>query len=439
MRLVRSRVLVGDTSGRLVFGRTAWCLGVVLLLGGLGCGEGPAASSGDAGEGDESDAAVADGGSSDAGDVANDLVDDGGTIDGGEALDASVTGDGGDGGDGEPPDAGGPGDGGPADSGPADGGTDLTDDAGTDLADAGVVDAGGGGLDGGCDRGMAPVLFDWPLPGVDGVDWVINNYVDLDRSSGGVRDYTGATGAQAKTYNGHRGVDIDVPSFRAMDADFPVVAAASGVVTVVRDGNFDRNTTCASFDANLVEIRHDDCSRAQYAHFKKGSIVVEVGQRVAAGDVLAVVGSSGCSTTAHLHFELTSASNSLEDPFATGRWRAPPVYDTPLSILDVTYREGSYAEIIEVIDPPPDPAELTGGVAIGIAANVAGGGTGDVVSMRLFRPDGSQADSGEVAFSETFRHSFWWWNRTLGTARGQWRVEVRANGGPPTTRTFRVP
>lgn len=413
---------------RSLAGRTVACIGAILCFGGLACIEGPDASTGDAGEGDESDAAVADGGSSDAGDP----VDDGGTIDDGEAPDASDTSDGGDGGGGEPPDAGGPGDGGPGDGGPADAGTDLTDDAG-------VVDAGAGGLDGGCDRGMEPVLFDWPLPGVDGVDWVINNYVDLDRSSGGVRDYTGATGAQAKTYNGHRGVDIDVPSFRAMDADFPVVAAAPGVVTVVRDGSFDRNTSCASFDANLVEIRHDDCSRAQYAHFKKDSIVVAVGQRVAAGDVLAVVGSSGCSTTAHLHFELTSASNSLEDPFATGRWRAPPVYDTPLGILDVTFREGSYAEIVEVIDPPPDPAELTGGVAIGIAANVAGGGAGDVVSMRLFRPDGSQADSGEVAFSETFRHSFWWWNRTLGTARGQWRVEVRANGGPATTRTFRVP
>jgi len=38
----------------------------------------------------------------------------------------------------------------------------------------------------------------WPLAGSQGRDWVINNYVDLDPSSG-IRDYTGASGSGAKT------------------------------------------------------------------------------------------------------------------------------------------------------------------------------------------------------------------------------------------------
>src|SRR6185503_253815 len=49
----------------------------------------------------------------------------------------------------------------------------------------------------------------WPLPGRDGPDWVINNYVDLDATSGTL-DYTGGTGSEAKTYNGHTGLDLAV-------------------------------------------------------------------------------------------------------------------------------------------------------------------------------------------------------------------------------------
>ncbi len=30
----------------------------------------------------------------------------------------------------------------------------------------------------------APLVFDWPMPGIDGVDWVINHYVDLDSGPG---------------------------------------------------------------------------------------------------------------------------------------------------------------------------------------------------------------------------------------------------------------
>jgi hypothetical protein len=40
-------------------------------------------------------------------------------------------------------------------------------------------------------------LLLWPLAGTDGHDWVINNYVDLDATSGTL-DYTGGRGSGAK-------------------------------------------------------------------------------------------------------------------------------------------------------------------------------------------------------------------------------------------------
>src|SRR6185436_5799534 len=100
-------------------------------------------------------------------------------------------------------------------------------------------------------------LLLWPLAGGEGRDWVINNYVDLDPTSGTL-DYTGGRGSGAKTYDGHLGIDIDAPNFRWMDGGLSIVlAAASGVVIAVHDSEPDRNTSCAG-NANIVRVRHAD-------------------------------------------------------------------------------------------------------------------------------------------------------------------------------------
>lgn len=101
-----------------------------------------------------------------------------------------------------------------------------------------------------------PIRFAWPMPGVALEDWVINNYVDLDPTPG-LLDYRGGE----KVYDGHKGTDIDVPNFRWMDADFPILAAAAGTVTRIRDGEYDRNTSCIG-KGNLVEVTHSDETRA---------------------------------------------------------------------------------------------------------------------------------------------------------------------------------
>ena len=104
----------------------------------------------------------------------------------------------------------------------------------------------------------------WPLAGRDGRDWVINNYVDLDATSGTLDD-TGGSGSGAKTSDAHSGIDIDVPSFRWMDGNISnVLAAAGGVVTAIRDTEPDRNTSCAG-SANLVQVRHPDGLTALYS------------------------------------------------------------------------------------------------------------------------------------------------------------------------------
>src|SRR6185436_29842 len=186
----------------------------------------------------------------------------------------------------------------------------------------------------------------------------------LDATSGTL-DYTGGTGSEAKTYNGHTGIDIDVPNFRWMDGSVShVLAAASGVVTVVRDTEPDRNTSCAG-NANIVQVRHPDGLTALYGHLKKGSVAVSVGQQVSAGAILGVVGSSGCSTAPHLHFELRDAANRIVDPFRNELWASPPSYNAPATLMDLVIAAGDMA-VQQIKDPGPNVQSIPRGTVLGV-------------------------------------------------------------------------
>lgn len=85
----------------------------------------------------------------------------------------------------------------------------------------------------------------------------------------------------------HSGVDI------ASKTGVPIEAVAAGVVTTskVKKGY-----------GVTVEINHGKGYSTRYAHALEAK--VQVGDRVEKGDVVAIVGSTGRSTGAHLHFEV---------------------------------------------------------------------------------------------------------------------------------------
>jgi murein DD-endopeptidase MepM/ murein hydrolase activator NlpD len=269
-------------------------------------------------------------------------------------------------------------------------------------------------------------LLLWPLAGRDGRDWVINNYVDLDPTSGTL-DYAGGSGSGAKTYNGHNGIDIDVPNFRWMDEGVSIVlAAASGVVINVHDNEPDRNTSCAGI-ANLVQVRHADGLSAVYGHLKRGSAVVSVGQQVSAGAPLGVVGSSGCSTAPHLHFELRDVANRLVDPFRDGLLAAPPIYNTTVSLMDLVIAAGDMT-LQQIKDPAPNVKSIPRGSVLGVGVSMAGGGAGDVIRLVITAPTGATFADNPLTFTTAYRHSYWFWNKQLSPAPGVWTVLIYVNG-----------
>ena len=90
----------------------------------------------------------------------------------------------------------------------------------------------------------------------------------------------------------------------------PVLAARGGIVA----GFWDRSDKGGPDPAlrgqeNFLWIEHDDGTLGQYVHLQKGGVLVEVGQRVEAGDRIALSGNSGYSTRPHLHFHVSTVSN----------------------------------------------------------------------------------------------------------------------------------
>ncbi len=262
----------------------------------------------------------------------------------------------------------------------------------------------------------------WPVPGWYGTDWVINNYVDLDPGAG-IRDYLGGS----KSYNGHNGIDIDVPNFRWMDNGFPVIAAAPGRVTRVHDGEPDRNTSCVGAP-NVVEILHADGSSARYLHLKRNSATVTVGQQVAAGARLGVVGSSGCSTQPHLHFELRDAGNGVIDPFKDGLWEANPSYSPPLAFMDAVLKNGAITHVDQLKDPDQNITAIAVGDTLGVGLSMAGGGAGDQIRVTIEGGSGAQVYELGRTFDRPYRHTYWYWNRIVTADTGTWKIRIYTNG-----------
>jgi len=108
-------------------------------------------------------------------------------------------------------------------------------------------------------------------------------------------------------YNGsysHSGPDQYALDFK-MPAGTPVNAARGGVVVKVKDdsgsgGPSRKFESCA----NYILIRHDDDTLANYAHLQKHGSRVKVGDRVAAGDLIALSGNTGFTSGPHLHFSV---------------------------------------------------------------------------------------------------------------------------------------
>ena len=119
---------------------------------------------------------------------------------------------------------------------------------------------------------------------------------------------------------GHKGIDLTL--WRGYSALSAIGAAWDGTVTDVRDGVEGFDTVRSA--GNRVTIDHGDGVVTKYYHLENGSIPVQVGDSVTAGQVIGQMGSTGYSTGAHLHFQLEIYGEPVDPlPFLLGEEDIP--------------------------------------------------------------------------------------------------------------------
>ncbi len=101
------------------------------------------------------------------------------------------------------------------------------------------------------------------------------------------------------SHKGERALDFKVKN------GTKVCAARGGVVTAARkDSDIGGLKPENLSDGNYIFIEHDDGSIANYWHFQKDGVLVNIGDTVTAGQVIGLSGNTGYSAFPHLHFEV---------------------------------------------------------------------------------------------------------------------------------------
>lgn len=269
----------------------------------------------------------------------------------------------------------------------------------------------------------------WPVDCTLGESCHIQNY--LDRDAGPEWQ---DVGCGALSYDGHDGTDIALPTLAELEAGVDVLAAAAGVVMGVRDGMPDilrDDPAAVPVDGrecgNGVLIDHGDGWQTQYCHMKQGSIAVQTGDQVAAGDVLGQIGLSGQTVFPHLHLavrkdgetvdpfapDVTNACGTVDD--AADLWAAPVAYDG-FGFLDTGFADAvpDYAAIRAGLPPRPTlPADAP---ALVVWAFFFGAREGDVLALSITGPEGDVIRE-DITFDRTQAQAF----RAIGRkARGAW-------------------
>jgi hypothetical protein len=175
------------------------------------------------------------------------------------------------------------------------------------------------------------IEFELPIRCKIGIDCFVQNLVDLDASPGILDPWCGSA-----TYDGHKGTDIRPLSLMDIEKNIAVVAAATGRVRGIRDGEPDilikdkaDHARVAKIECgNGLVIAHEGGFETQYCHMKSGSIAVKLGETVKTGDLLGYVGASGLAQFPHLHLTVRqngkwvdplSGSHSGEPCIASGK------------------------------------------------------------------------------------------------------------------------
>lgn len=297
------------------------------------------------------------------------------------------------------------------------------------------------------------VSFQWPLRMVPNQlfnnCYSTSNFVDHDLVATGSQfgatnlDYNCGNRSYDLTngYN-HQGIDYFLWPFQwymFTNDIVEVVAAESGAIVAKYDGYTDQNCSCATLQSNSIHIQHNDGSQAWYWHLKNNSLTTKnIGDSVNTGEFLGIVGSSGCSTDPHLHFEIYDDQGNLIDPYAgncnslnsNSWWANQADYYEPKVNAVLTHDAPPVFGCPAVNEIPNFRNCFNPGQRVYTGFYYTDQSTGMTSNMRIRRPDNTVWFSWNHTSPDYYpTGSYWYWYHTLPAEGpyGTWTVEVEFN------------
>jgi murein DD-endopeptidase len=145
--------------------------------------------------------------------------------------------------------------------------------------------------------GRTIASYHWQAPGDPFPSyWHLDgNEVSLRLKDGPIAQYEQIT-SLLKDRPTHKGMDFKTP------VGTEVVAPRAGTVT--------RSNWNWKANGNCIEVRYDDGVLAKFLHLNENR--VKRGDRVTAGQVIALTGNTGHSTAPHLHYQLDRGNKTLD-------------------------------------------------------------------------------------------------------------------------------
>ncbi len=289
--------------------------------------------------------------------------------------------------------------------------------------------------------GPPPKFTFHPMGGRLYRDLFTHNFVDLSSASPDILDWD----CTDFTYDGHDASDVHIRTFGEQAVGVPVFAAQDGRVVGVTGGCDDLNTcpfAPCSDCVNYVALDNDFGRVTFYLHLKKNSATVALNQVVRAGDPLGLVGSSGFSSSPHLHFA-TYDHGAVFEPYAgpcragESGWKTQTPINRQLYLRDagVTY------ENMENYPGYPHEFPRSGQIALAdsfiyfwaLPINLPANSTW---RFRIQKPNGAIVfNTGNQGFQggsiPFMRASWWWWSWNvpeMHTTVGTWIVRFDING-----------
>jgi murein DD-endopeptidase MepM/ murein hydrolase activator NlpD len=291
-------------------------------------------------------------------------------------------------------------------------------------------------------QSLVPPSFIWPMKLANGITdpgfYEIGNYIDHNPAVPNlIQDYNCGTRSYdlSNGYN-HPGTDIGIWPFAFYKMDnnqVEIIAAAAGTIIEKDDGNFDKNCNFNNPNWNAVYLQHADGTITWYGHMKNGSLTTKlVGQTVAQGEYLGIVGSSGSSTGVHLHFEVHSSTGAVIDP-----WNGPCNSSPSMWASQEPYRKSTLNKIMTGSAPADFPAcpatespneklFFCSGNLVYASAFYRDQQPGQTLTHKLIQPNGVANQTWSQSFTDTYNSSWWWYSRFLPNpaTAGTWKYQI---------------